>query len=59
MWLRDRGDDNDQYSAVILTVDSSSVVSLRWEIRENFVVKMLTETMESAAIPENDQFNFS
>ena len=42
-----------------LKLDSSSVVYLRWEIRENFLFKMLTETMESAAIPENDQFNFS
>lgn len=59
MWLRDRGDDNDQHSAVVLTVDSSSVVCLKWEIREDFLFKMLTETVESAAIPENDQFDFS
>lgn len=59
MWLRDRGDDNDQYSAVVLTVDSSSVVCLKWEIRENFLFKMLTETVESATILENDQLSFS
>ena len=59
MWLRDRGDDNDQYSAVVLTVDSFSVACLKWEIREDFLFKMLTEIVESAAIPENDQFNFT
>lgn len=59
MWLRDRGDDNDQYSAVVLTVDSSSVVCLKWEIGENFLFKMLTETVESATILENDQLSFS
>lgn len=59
MWLRDRGDDNDQYSAVVLTVDSSLVVCLKWEIRENFLFKMLTETVESATILENDQLSFS
>lgn len=59
MWLRDRGDDNDQYSAVVLTVDSSSVACLKWEIREDFLFKMLTEIVESAAIPKNDQFNFT
>ena len=59
MWLRDRGDDNDQYSAVVLTVDSSLVVCLKWEIRENFLFKMLTKTVESATILENDQLSFS
>ena len=59
MWLRDIGNDNDQYSALVLTVDSSSVVCLKWKIGENFLFKILNETVESATILENDQLNFS